>query len=191
MLTTASYEDTGALKQFAQSVDIVTFEFENVPVEALDFIEPIVKILPSRHALQISQDRLIEKEFLNDLGLETAPYFKVDNRVELTNALENIQSPSILKTRKFGYDGKGQVKIESKKDVVEAIESFTGSDFILEGVVNFSKEISVIAARNSNGQIACFDPGENIHINGILNTCLLYTSPSPRDATLSRMPSSA
>ena len=173
MLTTASYEDTGALKQFAQSVDIVTFEFENVPVEALDFIEPIVKISPSRHALQISQDRLIEKEFLNDLGLETAPYFKVDNRVELTNALEKIQSPSILKTRKFGYDGKGQVKIESKKDVVGAIESFTGSDFILEGVVNFSKEISVIAARNSNGQIACFDPGENVHINSILDTTVV------------------
>ena len=81
ILTTASYTDFAALERFARSVDVVTFEFENVPVEALDFIERIVKISPSRHALQISQDRLIEKEFLNDLGLKTAPYFNVDNRV--------------------------------------------------------------------------------------------------------------
>ncbi len=170
ILTTAPYTDITALERFARSVDVVTFEFENVPVEALEFIERIVKISPSRHALQISQDRLIEKKFLNDLGLETAPYFKVENRVELTNALKKIKFPAILKTRKFGYDGKGQIKLESEENVAETIKNFSGSDYILEGVVNFSKEISVIAARNFNGQIACFDPGENIHINGILDT---------------------
>ena len=170
ILTTASYTDIAALERFARSVDVVTFEFENVPVEALDFIERIVKISPSRRALEISQDRLNEKEFMHSLFLKTAPYLKVDNIGELTNALQKIKFPAILKTRKFGYDGKGQIKLESEENVAETINNFSGSGYILEGVVNFTKEISVIAARNFNGQIACFDPGENIHINGILDT---------------------
>ena len=172
-LTTACYEDIEALVEFAKSVDVVTFEFENVPVKALDVIESIVKISPNRHALRISQDRLFEKEFLNSLNLKTAPYFKVEDSLDIINALKTLQLPAILKTRKFGYDGKGQIKIESKEKASEVIKKFSKSEYILEGLVNFSKEISVIAARNSDGQIACFDPGENTHTNGILDTTIV------------------
>jgi 5-(carboxyamino)imidazole ribonucleotide synthase len=169
-LTTACYEDIEALKGFAKSVDVVTFEFENVPVEALDVIESIVRISPNRRALRISQDRLFEKEFLNSLDLKTAPYHKVEDSSDIKNALTMFQLPSILKTRKFGYDGKGQIKIDSEKKAAEVIKNFSKSEYILEGLINFSKEISVIAARNSDGQIACFDPGENIHTDGVLDT---------------------
>ena len=98
MLTTACYEDIRALELFAQSVDIVTFEFENVPIKTLDYLEPLVNISPNKRALKISQDRLFEKQFLNDLKIKTAPYFKVDDRLELVKALKMIRYPSILKT---------------------------------------------------------------------------------------------
>tara|TARA_Y100000739_G_C20603138_1_gene463976 strand:+ start:1719 stop:2783 length:1065 start_codon:yes stop_codon:yes gene_type:complete len=173
MLTTASYEDSKALKHFAKSVDIVTFEFENIPVKALNYLEPIVKILPNRRALKISQDRLLEKNFLNDLNFKTAPFFKVDDSLGLEKALKRIGFPSILKTRKLGYDGKGQIKITTEEEGIQAIKNFSKSECILEGLINFSKEISVIAARNSDGEIACFDPGENIHTNGILTTTIV------------------
>ncbi|MGZ9811362.1 5-(carboxyamino)imidazole ribonucleotide synthase [Pseudoroseicyclus sp. H15] len=167
-LTTAGWDDAEALARFAGSVDVVTYEFENIPEAALDAIEAVVPIHPPRRALAISQDRLTEKDFLTSLGLTVAPYAKVDNAGELDLALATIGMPAILKTRRMGYDGKGQARIMSGEDAAPAIEAMAGAPAVLEGFVDFSREISVIAARGQDGQVAAFDPGENRHKDGIL-----------------------
>ncbi len=169
-LTTASYDDAEALAAFADSVDVVTYEFENVPAAALDLIEARVPIRPNRNALATSQDRLTEKTFLADIGLTTAPFATVSTEAELAQALATIGMPAILKTRRLGYDGKGQARINDRHDAPAALAAMNGADAILEGFVDFDREISVIAARGLDDTIACFEPGENIHKNGILDT---------------------
>lgn len=169
-VTTASYEDTEALAAFAASVDVITYEFENIPTSALDLLETHKPIRPGREALRISQDRLTEKAFLQDLGLQTAAFADITDQASLDAALAEIGAPSILKTRRFGYDGKGQARIKSTDDAAEALASMAGAPSILEGFVTFSHEVSVIAARGLSGEIACFDPGENVHRDGILHT---------------------
>lgn len=166
---TAAYEDKAALEKFARSVDVVTFEFENIPSESLDIIEKITPVFPARNALAISQDRISEKQFLEGIGLQVAPFAKVDTEAELREALLQIGVPAILKTRRFGYDGKGQVKITAPDQAASAFLSLNGAPAVLEGFVDFCREISIIGARNAKGEIACFDPGENIHIDGILH----------------------
>ncbi|MDC0658161.1 5-(carboxyamino)imidazole ribonucleotide synthase [Leisingera sp. SS27] len=169
-VTTAGYEDAEALAAFAASVDVITYEFENIPTSALDLLESQKPIRPGREALRISQDRLTEKTFLQDLGLQTAPFADITDQASLDAALAEIGAPSILKTRRFGYDGKGQARIKAADDAGEALAAMAGAPSILEGFVNFSHEVSVIAARGTTGEIACFDPGENIHRDGILHT---------------------
>jgi len=169
-VTTAAYEDTAALQRFAQSVDVVTYEFENIPTTALDAVEAVVPIRPGREALRVSQDRLTEKAFLQDLGLMVAPFADVSDAASLDAALAAIGVPSILKTRRFGYDGKGQARIMSMDDADTAHKDMAGQPAVLEGFVEFSHEVSVIAARSSDGAVACFDPGENVHKDGILRT---------------------
>ena len=164
-LTTAPYEDAAALAAFARSVDVVTYEFENVPAEALDLIESIVPIRPNRRALAVSQDRLTEKTFLRDLGLRIAPFAAVDTESDLPAALAEIGVPSILKTRRLGYDGKGQVRITDP-----GTAEWTGAPSVLEGFVDFTAEISVIVARGLDGRVAAYDPGLNVHRDGILRT---------------------
>ena len=169
-VTTAPYEDETALRAFAAGVDVITYEFENIPTSALDLLERHRPIRPGRRALAVSQDRLVEKAFLSDLGLMTAPFAAVDDAVDLAEAIEEIGTPAILKTRRFGYDGKGQARIMTPDDAGQALNDMAGAPAILEGFVAFSHEISVIAARGLNGEIACFDPGENVHKDGILHT---------------------
>ncbi len=169
-LTTAPYDDHAALTAFAKSVDVVTYEFENIPTAALDLIEDHAPIRPSRKALAISQDRLDEKKFLTSLGLETAPFATVATAGDLAAALVQIGAPAILKTRRLGYDGKGQVRISKAADTEAAFAAMKGAPAILEGVVDFTREISVIAARSLGGQVAAYDPGENVHKSGILHT---------------------
>lgn len=169
-VTTASYKDTDALRAFADACDVVTFEFENVPTEALDLIEAACPIRPGREALRISQDRLTEKEFLQGLGLQVAPFADIPDRAALDRALDTIGAPSILKTRRFGYDGKGQARLKTSQDAQGALADMQGAPAVLEGFVDFSHEVSVIAARGLNGEVACFDPGENIHRDGILHS---------------------
>lgn len=169
-LTTATYDDTDALTAFARSVDLVSYEFENIPTAALDVIEAIVPIRPGREALRISQDRLTEKTFLRDLGLHVAPFADVPDRASLTAAVDKIGVPSILKTRRFGYDGKGQARLETTQDLDQAWADMADQPAILEGFVDFRFEVSVIAARSPAGDVACFDPGENVHRGGILHT---------------------
>jgi len=175
-VTTADYSDEDALKAFAMSVDVVTYEFENIPTEALDIIESFCPVYPGRNALETSQDRLAEKRFLEGIGLSVAPYAQIDSLKDLEGALEEIGVPAILKTRRFGYDGKGQFKIVAKNQAVEAFDSIKGAPAVLEGFVRFEREISIIAARNKNGEISSFDPGENIHLDGTLHSTTVPAS---------------
>jgi len=168
--TTASYGNDAALEAFAKSVDVVTFEFENIPDATLDVIAEFAPVHPNRKSLSTSQDRVAEKDFLCGLGLSTAPYAAVDNVSDLEQAYESIGLPAILKTRRFGYDGKGQVRIKDLTNLPEAEEVLKSGPCVLEGFVDFDREISVIGARDSEGRISCFDPGENVHKDGILHT---------------------
>ena len=175
-VTTASYDDEAALHRFAQSVDVITYEFENIPTSALDILEQISPIRPGRRALAISQDRLSEKEFLTGLGLKVAPYANVTSAAEAEAAAQSIGTPSILKTRRMGYDGKGQVRLKNVSDMEQAWQAMQGAPSVLEGFINFSHEVSVIAARASDGQVACYDPGENVHREGILHSTTVPAS---------------
>lgn len=167
-LTTGAWDDEAALSDFARAVDVVTYEFENVPAGSLDLIEALVPIRPGRKALAVSQDRLTEKEFLAGLGLTTAPFANCPDAAALEAAITQIGTPAILKTRRLGYDGKGQSRIMSPDDSAGAFADMGGADAILEGFVTFTHEVSVIAARGLDGSVACYDPGENLHEDGIL-----------------------
>ncbi|WP_170478421.1 5-(carboxyamino)imidazole ribonucleotide synthase [Ruegeria arenilitoris] len=169
-VTTAAYDDADALTSFAASVDVITYEFENIPTETLDLLEAHRPIHPGREALRVSQDRLTEKAFLQGLGLRTAPFADVTDLESLRISIEQIGAPAILKTRRFGYDGKGQVRLLRPEDAETALSEMAGAPAILEGFIDFSHEISIIAARGLDGQVSCFDPGENVHRNGILHT---------------------
>lgn len=182
-VTTASYEDEAALTAFGKSVDVITYEFENIPTSALDLLETLAPIHPGRQALATSQDRLTEKTFLQDLGLQTAPFADIANEDDLQAALGTIGTPSILKTRRFGYDGKGQARIMSPADAPGAFTDMAGAPAILEGFVEFTREVSVIGARGPDGAVACYDPGENVHKNGILDTTTVPATLPPSQRT--------
>ncbi len=164
------YDDAEALEAFAKSCNIVTYEFENIPTSALDIIEKSAPIRPNRRALATSQDRLDEKRFLEQIGLSVAPYANVENVKDLEEAIAKIGTPSILKTRRMGYDGKGQVRLKGGEEVADIWAQMDNAPCVLEGFVEFSHEVSVIGARGSDGQVSCYDPGENVHVGGILDT---------------------
>ena len=166
----AGYDDVEALTAFAEAVDVITYEFENIPTAALDLLEGKAPIRPGRPALATSQDRLIEKRFLQDLGLTTAPFANVETMADMEAAVAEIGAPSILKTRTLGYDGKGQARLKSPDDAAAAFAAMNGAPAVLEGFVDFAFEASVIAARGLSGEVVCFDPGENVHKDGILHT---------------------
>ncbi|NIY73910.1 5-(carboxyamino)imidazole ribonucleotide synthase [Marivivens donghaensis] len=182
-VTAAPYEDVEALADFAASVDVITYEFENVPTSALDMLESVRPIRPNRKALAVSQDRLVEKAFLNDLGLKTAPFAAVDDEVDLAEAIDEIGLPAILKPRRFGYDGKGQARLKAPEDAAQALADMAGAPSILEGFVEFSHEVSVIGARGLDGAVSCFDPGENVHKDGILDTTTVPARLTPAQRT--------
>jgi len=169
-VTTANYDDHAALTAFGGAVDVITYEFENIPTSALDLLETLAPIHPGRQALATSQDRLTEKTFLQGLGLQTAPFADVPDMAALEAALATIGAPAILKTRRMGYDGKGQARIKAADDAPRAFADMAGAPAILEGFIAFSHEVSVIGARGQDGSVACYDPGENVHEDGILRT---------------------
>jgi 5-(carboxyamino)imidazole ribonucleotide synthase len=166
--TIASYQDLKALEEFAKSVDAVTYEFENVPGETAGFLETRTMLAPSARILQIAQDRLAEKHFLREQGIAVAPFAAVDDETSLHQAIEKIGRPAILKTRRFGYDGKGQFKIGTLAKPDAAWAEIGKVPAILEGFVDFDKEISVIAARGWDGRAVVYDVPENEHRNHIL-----------------------
>ncbi|HMM13102.1 MAG TPA: 5-(carboxyamino)imidazole ribonucleotide synthase [Parvibaculum sp.] len=177
--TRAAYEDAEALARFAASVDVVTYEFENVPAETARILGEHAPVRPGARALATAQDRFVEKTFLASHGIPTAPFADVSSLDALEAALAAIGTPAILKTRRFGYDGKGQVTIRDAADARRAHDAIACAPAILEGFVPFEREISVIVARGLDGHTAAYDPVENLHKNHILDRTFAPASIEP------------
>lgn len=169
-VTCADYTDEGALAQFTQSVGAVTYEFENIPAETVAYVTARRPLRPSNKALVIIQDRLSEKDFLNSIGVPTAPYKAISSPEDLAKALGELGTPAIAKTRLFGYDGKGQTKLDSPGQVADAWDKLGTAKSILEGFVPFNREVSVIVARDMDGRVLTWPVTENVHVNHILDT---------------------
>ena len=170
----APYDDPDALDALARACQIVTYEFENVPVAAAARLQQFVPVYPPPRALEVAQDRLTEKRFLNDCGIATADFRAVDSQDDLEKALADFDDRGVLKTRRLGYDGKGQRLFRSQEDDPAGVfDSLGRVPLILESLVAFEREISIIAARGRDGTVACYDPAENVHLNGILHTSTL------------------
>jgi 5-(carboxyamino)imidazole ribonucleotide synthase len=163
----APYDDRNMLTGFAEICDVITFEFENLPAGAIEYLAGLKPVRPGARALATTQDRFIEKSFVTSLGLATAPFIDVASLAQARDAFAQLGT-GILKTRRFGYDGKGQAKVTSADAAASAFESFKGAPAILETFVDFSFEASVIAARGADSSFAAYDPPENIHENHIL-----------------------
>lgn len=168
--TIAGYGDEAALAAFAAAVDVVTYEFENVPSDTVRFLEQRVPVRPGSKALDVAQDRLKEKTLARQLGAMTAEFAAVNSLAELEAAVKLIGTPAVLKTTRMGYDGKGQAKIMSAADIASAWAVMKGAPSILESFVTFEREVSVIAARGLDGRMAAFEVTENEHRNHILHT---------------------
>lgn len=168
----AAYDDREALRELSDRCDVVTYEFENVPVDAAESLARNLAVLPPPAALERAQDRLIEKAFLNDIGVETAPYHAVDSDADLASGLAEFGGNGVLKTRRLGYDGKGQIVIRnvSGNGADGTFAQMGNVPLILEGLIAFSHEISVIAARGRDGSMAAYDVAQNVHRDGILAT---------------------
>jgi len=167
-VTCADYSDTAALDRFANDVDLVTYEFENVPAETAAFLAARVPVRPDQKVLAITQDRLAEKNFVSGLGIPTATFADVAAAAELPAALHKVGFPAVVKTRRFGYDGKGQATVDHAGSADAAWRAVGGVPCILEAYVPFACEVSVVAARAHDGAVECFDVTENEHQNHIL-----------------------
>ena len=166
---TAAYDDAEALKTLAALCDVVTYEFENVPIESARILQQKKPVFPPPRALEVAQDRLAEKTFLNDCGIATAEFAAVDSQEQLKQALDAFDGSGVLKTRRLGYDGKGQRVFRGADDnPAGAFGALGHVPLILERLIPFISEISVIAARAQDGAIAAYDPAENEHQDGIL-----------------------
>jgi 5-(carboxyamino)imidazole ribonucleotide synthase len=166
--TCASYDDEAALARFAGAVDVITYEFENVPAKTATFLARRKLVLPDPKVLETTQDRLIEKNFVSGLKIATAPYAPVHSATQLAEAVKTVGLPAVLKTRQLGYDGKGQAKITKGADAIAAWRSVKNAPAILEGFINFEREVSVVAARARDGAVECFEVTENEHRDHIL-----------------------
>jgi len=171
--TVAAYDDEAALAEFADAVDAITYEFENVPAPTAAFLARHRPVRPGPDVLDIAQDRLAEKAYLAEAGLPVAEHVAIDGLDDLETAVASLGAPAILKTRRLGYDGKGQAVIRSAGDCAGAWEAVGGAPSILEGLVAFDCEISVIAARGIDGATATYDPARNTHRDGILDTSVV------------------
>jgi 5-(carboxyamino)imidazole ribonucleotide synthase len=177
--TIAAYDDAEALARFADVIDVATFEFENIPVEAAAQLAAKVPVRPSPKCLEVAQDRVIEKNFLNQNGAPTTPFVPVGSPAELAQALETLGRPAVLKTAVLGYDGKGQVMIGADTDAEAAFNEMGMDRGILEAYVKFDSEISVIIARQDRDHLVAFEPAENRHVNHILDTTIAPAAISP------------
>ena len=164
-----SFSDQRALAAFAKECDVVTYEFENVPCESAHFLANTIPVYPPPRALEVSQDRIVEKSFVQNLGIATPRFEPASSESELIEACKKVGMPCIAKTRRFGYDGKGQARISSIEDVPTVWKALGGTPLIVEGFVQFSRELSVIAARDLHGEIVVYPLAHNDHIDGILH----------------------
>lgn len=178
---TAPFDDQDALGRFARAVDVVTVEFENIPVSVLEYLESRVPVRPSASVVRICQDRVLEKEFLKKNGFPVAPFRVITSAQELAAGIAQLDAPSILKTASLGYDGKGQISL-APGDSTEVIWAMLGAPrAVLEKRISFSSEASVICARSANGEISCFPVQANVHANGILDVTV---APAPLDGAV-------
>jgi 5-(carboxyamino)imidazole ribonucleotide synthase len=165
----ADYGNEAAVRRFARDVNVITFEFENIPIQTVDWCAQECEVRPAGSLLHIAQNRLREKNFLADAGFPVAPFRAVRNAREIESAIEQIGRPAILKTAAFGYDGKGQQTITAREDFDEIWSAASAGEMVLEGAVDFAKEVSVLVARGADGSVATFPLCENIHRNHILD----------------------
>ena len=171
-----NYDDNEKLVAFAKNINVLTYEFENIDTKALEELEKVVDIRPSVKALKISQDRYTEKTYLNSLGIKTTKFYKIDEVSDIEKHFVKIKKPFLIKTRRLGYDGKGQVLIKTQDDINEYYLKNEFSPSIGEEVLRFDKELSVIIVRDKEGNTKAFEPGENVHERGILVTTTLPSS---------------
>jgi 5-(carboxyamino)imidazole ribonucleotide synthase len=185
--TVGSYEDATAVRAFAESVAVVTYEFENVPLAAAAAAARGAPLRPGAKALEIAQDRLIEKSFISQLGIPVAPFAQVSGPADFSSAWSAIGGEGgILKTRRLGYDGKGQARLKRQADLAEAFAAIGGGDAILEGVVPFDMEVSVLAVRGCTGEMKTYDIPRNTHRDGILHTSAVPSGLSAGHAAQAR-----
>ena len=177
--TTAPYEDQAALARFADAVDVITFEFENVPAETAEFLAERKPVRPNPNVLRVSQDRLKEKDFLRSIDVATTEYREVTSAAALVRSARDLGLPAVLKSVRYGYDGKGQVKVTPDRDIEACWQEMGAPVGILEGFVDFACEISVIVARSGPGMLATYAPAENQHVNHILDTTIVPARVSP------------
>jgi 5-(carboxyamino)imidazole ribonucleotide synthase len=178
----AEYDDWDALRRFAQGVDAITYEFENVPVETARFLTQFAPVYPPPQALEAAQDRLNEKTLFRRLGIPTPPFAPVDSRGQLDAAVRDLGLPAVLKTRRLGYDGKGQHVLRAPESVDAAWQALGGASLILEGFVPFEREVSVLAVRSRTGESAFYPLVENHHRDGILRLSLAPSTRAPLPA---------
>lgn len=180
--TMAAYDDRKSLTRFAASVDAVTYEFENVPVESVKFLERTMTVRPGALALEIAQDRLAEKRLAQSLGARTADFCEIQTLNDLARGVQAVGFPCVLKTTRFGYDGKGQTKLLGAGDVPAAFAMLKGALGILESFVPFRCEVSVVATRGHDGAFAAFEPTQNEHRHHILHRSVVPAQLSPSAA---------
>lgn len=176
-LTVGSFEDLDSLGAFAEDCDLLTYEFENVPQWAAEFLAMQKDLYPSPLALAMSQDRVEEKTFFQSMGVPTAPFMAVNSLEELDTAIKSLGLPAVLKTCRLGYDGKGQAVIRTVADVEQAWNKLQGVPLVLEGFVEFDRELSILAIRSTTGETAFYPLVQNAHRDGILHTTL---APAPQ-----------
>ena len=181
-VTLGEYEDPDALRRFAEAVDVITFEFENVSAEGLELLASLRPVHPSPETLRISQDRVAEKSFLNAAGIRTAPWRAVADAAGLEAAAAELGLPAILKTTRLGYDGKGQALLRDQGALAAAWQALEPKPLILEGFVDFACELSVIVARGADGRAVAFDTVENRHRDHILDLTLAPARVTPQIA---------
>ena len=182
LFTRGAYDDQDALARFGAAVDVATYEFENIAAAPLQALAAMVPLYPPPNALEIGQDRLAEKSFVAELGGRPAPFAAVASVDELKDALARIGTPAILKTRRFGYDGKGQARIMHPGAAGEAWASMRGAPSILESFVDFASEFSILLCRAASGEIAVWDAPANVHVGGILDTSSVPAAPAAAQA---------
>jgi 5-(carboxyamino)imidazole ribonucleotide synthase len=184
--TVAAYDDEAALAAFAAGVDVITYEFENVPAKTAAFLAGLKPLRPGANALAVSQDRLAEKAFLSINRIPVAPFAAITDLDRLEAELEEIGAPAVLKTTRLGYDGKGQRIVRNMEDAALAWELLSPRPLVLEAFIEFEKEISVVVARNALGEVAAFDPAENVHRDHILKTSTVPADITPKTAKKAR-----
>jgi 5-(carboxyamino)imidazole ribonucleotide synthase len=184
--TVAAYDDTAALAAFAAAIDVITYEFENVPAGTAEILAPLKPLRPDANALAISQDRLEEKAFIAAAGIPIVPHRAIRDAADLRPALSELGGRGILKTTRLGYDGKGQRRIASLAEAEAAFAALRPHPLVLEALVPFEREISVVIARGLDGTTAAFDPAENVHRDGILATSTVPATIDGATADLAR-----